>query len=77
MVKAIIDIDNNANRIINIVKAKEDLKDKSQTINLILNIYGEELLEPNLRPEFVKEILRAKKEESVNVEDWDKHFGLK
>ncbi|MBU2612261.1 MAG: DUF2683 family protein [Nanoarchaeota archaeon] len=36
MVKAIIDIDENANRILNIVKAKENLKDKSDALNLIL-----------------------------------------
>ena len=41
-----------------------------------LNIYGEEMVEPELRPEFVKELLEAQKEETVKVEDWDKHFGL-
>ena len=36
MVKAIVDIDEKANRVINIVKAKENLKDKSDAINLII-----------------------------------------
>lgn len=76
MVKAIVDIDEKANRIINIVKAKENLKDKSEVLNLILNTYGEEMLEPELKPDFVKELLEAQKEETVKVEDWDKHFGL-
>ncbi len=44
MVKAIVEIDENANRILNIVKAKENLKDKSDAINLILNIFGKEML---------------------------------
>ena len=36
MVKAIVEINNDANRILNIVKAKENLKDKSEAINLVL-----------------------------------------
>ena len=74
MVKAIVNIDEKANRIINIVKAKENLRDKSEAINLILNTYGKEMLEPELKPEFVKELLDAQKEETVKVKDWDKHF---
>jgi len=77
MVKAIVDISKKANRILNIVKAKEDLKDKSQAIDLVVAKYGEEMLEPELRPEFVKELLEAQKEKTVKIKDWDKHFGLK
>lgn len=77
MVKAIVEIDEDANRILNIVKAKENLKDKSQALNLVLNIYRKEMLEPELRPEFIKELLKSQREKSVKVEDWNKHFGLK
>ena len=77
MVKAIVNIDENANRILNIIKAKENLKDKSEALNLILNIYGKEMLEPELRPEFISELLKAQNEETIEVKDWDKHFGLK
>ncbi|MCF7910495.1 DUF2683 family protein [Candidatus Pacearchaeota archaeon] len=76
MVKSIVNIDENANRIINIVKAKENLKDKSEVINLILNLYGKELLEPELRPEFIKELLAAQNEETQKIDDWDNYFGL-
>jgi len=76
MVKAIVDIDEGANRILNIVKAKENLKDKSDAINLILTIYGKEMLEPELRPDFIKEVLDAQNEGVVDVGDWNKHFGL-
>ena len=41
MVKAIVDISEDANRILNIVKAKEALKDKSDAINLVITIYGQ------------------------------------
>jgi len=76
MVKAIVNIDDSANRILNIVKAKENLKDKSETINLILNLYGKEILESELRPEFISELLKAQNEEIVEISDWNKYFGL-
>lgn len=76
MVKAIVEINNEANRILNIVKAKENLKDKSEAINLILSTYGKEMLEEELKPEFITELFKAQKEEVVEVSDWDKHFGL-
>ncbi|MBU0894250.1 MAG: DUF2683 family protein [Nanoarchaeota archaeon] len=76
MVKAIVEINNEANRILNIVKAKENLKDKSEAINLILSSYGKEILEEELKPEFITELLKAQNEEVVEVSNWDKHFGL-
>ena len=76
MVKAIVDISESANRILNIVKAKENLKDKSDTINLILNIYGKEMLESELRPEFIKELLMAQNQKTIKVNNWNEYFGL-
>jgi hypothetical protein len=69
MVKAIVNINEKANRILNIIKAKEDLKDKSDAINLIVNLYGKEMLEPELRPEFIKEPLDAQNQETVPIND--------
>lgn len=76
MVKAIVNIDESANRILNIVKAKENLRDKSDAINLILNLYGMEMMEPELRPDFIKELLASQNEKVVKISDWNKHFGL-
>jgi hypothetical protein len=75
MVKAIVEINENANRVINIVKAKEDLKDKSDAINLIIEIYGKEMLEPELRPEFIKELLEAQKEKTVKIKNFAEHYS--
>jgi len=74
MVKAIVEIDENSNRILNIVKAKENLKDKSDAINLVVTIYGQEILEPELRPEFIKELLEAQKEKTIKIKDFSKHY---
>lgn len=75
MVKAIIDINDNANRIINIVKAKESLNDKSEAINIIIEAYGKDMLEPELKPEFIKELLEAQKEKTVKIKDFASHYN--
>ena len=51
MVQAVIDIDEKTNRVLNIVKARYGLKDKSQAITLVVSEY-EQALEPELRPEY-------------------------
>lgn len=76
MVKAIVNIDENANRVLNIIKAKENLKDKSDALNLILKIFSQEMLEPSLRPEFIAELLKSQEQKTIEIKDWDKHFEL-
>ena len=61
MVKSIIDLTERESRIINIVKAKYGLKDKSQALSVILKRYEECELEPKLRPEFVDEVEETRK----------------
>jgi len=74
MVKAIVELNEESNRVLNIMKAKEGLKDKSEAINMVITIYGKELLEPELRPEFIKELLNAQKERTVKVADFAEHY---
>ncbi|MBU2616066.1 MAG: DUF2683 family protein [Nanoarchaeota archaeon] len=62
MVQTIIDLDENEDRILNIVKAQYNFKNKSQAAQLILKLYGENFLEPELRPEFLAELKGIKKE---------------
>ena len=76
MVNAMINISKEANQILNIVKAKQNLNDKSQAIEYVTKVYGLELLEPALRPEFIEKMRKISKEEIVEVKDFDKHFGL-
>ena len=59
---AIVKLDEEANHILNIIKAKYRLRDKSQAINRMAEEYGREILEPELRPEFVQKIKRIEKE---------------
>ena len=61
MVKAIININESTNRLLNILKAKYDLKDKSQAIDKMAKQYEEEILEPELRPEYIEKIKKIGK----------------
>ncbi len=67
MVQAIIDITERTNRILNIVKAKYGLKEKSQAIDIVVTEYEESILEPELRPEYVEYAIKIQKEKPVKV----------
>ena len=78
MVKNVINLDERESRIINIVKAKYGLKDRSQALSVIIKRYEECELEPQLRPEFVKDIEDTlKKGKFVKVKDFAQEFELK
>ncbi|MCL2133986.1 MAG: DUF2683 family protein [Candidatus Bathyarchaeota archaeon] len=78
MVKNIIELGEEENRVINIVKAKYGFKDKSQALRVIIKHYGESELEPQLRPEFIAEIEETvKKGKFVKVDDFEAEYGLK
>jgi len=72
MVQALINISDRTNRVINIVKAKYGLKDKSEAINVLVSEYEKELLEPELRPEFIKRMEGRQKEKTLKVSSFKK-----
>ena len=76
MVKAIIDIDKHTNQVLNIVKAQYDLRDKSEAIEKIVDIYEEEVMEPELRPDYIEKIKKIRKEKSINVKSFEERYGL-
>ncbi|MBR9675864.1 DUF2683 family protein [Candidatus Woesearchaeota archaeon] len=77
MVQAIIKLGEHEDRVLNVIKAKHGLKNKSDAINFILSKYEEELLEPELRPEFVKKMMTRQQEPTTKINDFRKHFGIK
>ena len=62
MVQAIITLNEHEDRILNIVKGRFGLKNKSEAVNLIIDKYEEEFIEPELRPEYVKKLKRIEEE---------------
>jgi hypothetical protein len=71
MVQAIINIEDGTNRVLNIVKAKFGLKDKSEAINIMTQQYEQELLEPQLRPEYVAKLQSIKKQKGTHFKSVD------
>ena len=61
MVQAVVKLTEHADRVLTIVKGKFGLKNKTEAINLVIQQYDEELLEPQLRPEYVKKIKNIEK----------------
>ncbi|HLD85229.1 MAG TPA: DUF2683 family protein [archaeon] len=67
MVQAVVNISEHANRVLNIVKAKYDLKDKSEAIDVMAEQFEEAMLEPELRPEYVEKAKRIQKQSAIKV----------
>lgn len=76
MVNAMINISDEANQILNIVKARYNFKDKSQAVDFVAKEYGGELLEPELRPEFIERIKKAEKGKFIRINNFAKHYGV-
>lgn len=77
MVQAMIQISDDANQILNIVKARFSLNDKSEAIEKVILEYGKDLLEPELKPEFIEKMRKREQESTVKVRNFKEHFGLK
>ena len=77
MPKAMVQISEKANRVLNIVKAKYALKDKSQAINKMAEEFGKVLLEPQLRPEYVKKLKKIEEEGTVSEEEFERMLKVK
>ncbi len=77
MVQAMIDIDEHSNRVLNIVKAKFGLNNKSEAIELVVNEFENNLLEPELRPEYIEKIQKRTREKTVKVKNLKRRYGLK
>jgi hypothetical protein len=67
MVKAIIDINEKTNQILNIVKAKYNLNTKSEAIIKMAAEYEENVLESRLKPEYVEKIKGVMDEEPIRI----------
>ncbi|MBS3074100.1 DUF2683 family protein [Candidatus Pacearchaeota archaeon] len=63
-IKNVIELDKREDRVLNIVKAKFGLKNKSEAVTLVVKAY-EESLEPELRPEFVERLKKIDSEKGI------------
>ncbi len=61
MPRTVVELSEHANRVVNVVKARDGLRGKSEAIEKIVEEYEEKVLDPNLRPEFVEDVQRIRK----------------
>jgi soluble P-type ATPase len=79
MVQAIINIDDRTNKILNAIKAKYGLKDESAAIDFIVAEYEEEMLEPELKLEYIEKLKKIEKQKTIDVgtvENLRKRYGI-
>ena len=78
MVSALLNISENANRVLNTIKARNGYKDKSQAVEYLVDFYVEEKDEYELRPEFIEELKQAEKGKFIEVKgSLAERYGLK
>ncbi len=57
--KALLELPDEINQTLNIVKAQHNLKNKAEVITLLVKTYEQEHMEPELLPAFVKKIQKT------------------
>lgn len=80
MVQAMIEIPEEANHILNIIKARYNLKTKSEAIAKIVMECGASIIEPEIRPEYLKKLEKIRKGKFISfnsIEELDKHIKSK
>jgi len=65
MIQARVKMSDRTNQVMNIVKAKYNLKDKSAALDLVVAQYEKKILEPRYSPEFIKEMLDSENDEVI------------
>ncbi len=79
MVKAMIDIKKRTNQVLNIVKAQNGFNNKSDAIDFVVQVYENDYMEPELKPEYVKKLMKIKKQKGIKVgsiKDFKKRYGI-
>ena len=79
MVYARITLNDYANKVLNVIKAKFDLNDKSEAINKFIEMYGDEVVEKDVNDEYLKKVIDIEKkhfqkygQRKMSVEELDK-----
>jgi len=67
MIQALIKISAHTNHILNIIKAKYALKNKSEAIDLMAQQYEEAILEPELKPVYIEKAKQIQEQEAIEV----------
>lgn len=52
-----LELEEHTNKVLNVVKAKFGLKDKSDALNKFVEIYGDEIVERDANDQYIKKLL--------------------
>ena len=77
LVQSLVRVSEDANRVLNVVKAKHGLRTKSEALDLVARAYAKKLLEPDLRPEYVERLKAIEKQRSVLVRSLSKRYDFR
>ena len=75
MVQAIINVGNHEDRVLTIVKGKYGLRNKSEAVNFVIKKFEEELLEPQLRPEYKVKLAKIMKGKHLSRKELEKEVS--
>ena len=83
MVDARVELNRYSNKVLTVFKAKHELKDKSEAINKFIETYGAKEVEPEVKEEYVKKILKIEENyykkyghsKKMSPKELDKLFG--
>lgn len=71
MTQAIVSLGEHEDRVLTIVKGKYGLKNKSDAMNFVIDRFEEELLEPELRPEYIEKLEKIRKGKYIKFSSID------
>lgn len=84
MVHARISLNEYANKVLNVIKAKFGLRDKSEAINKFIEIFGDEVVEREADDTYLKNVLEIEKQHfkkyrnrKMTVQELDKICDLR
>jgi len=61
MTQALVSLSEYQDRILTIVKGKFGFKTKNEAVHYVIDAFGNELLEPELRPEYIERLQKIRK----------------
>ena len=65
MAQAIVSLGEHEDRVLTIVKGKYGFKNKSDAMNFVIDKFEQEILEPELRPEYLEKLEKIRKQKGI------------
>lgn len=83
MVFARVILNEYTNKVINVIKAKFGLKDKSEALNKFVELYGEEIIEKEANDQYIKKVIEISErhlkkygKKDMSIKELDKLCGV-